>query len=102
MTARAIVETDFMQDGIRVAISPRPNRLIVWAGSVTVKETTPEMAPDSDMWLPLDRESGRALYEALADHFGHSGNDNRALRRDYDAERARVDRLIGHITKEKP
>ena len=37
------------------------------------------------------------IYEALADYFGHSGHDTRALRKDYDAERARVDKLINNL-----
>ena len=41
-------------------------------------------------------DNARAIYEALADYFGHAGHDIRALRKDYDAERARVDKLIHH------
>jgi hypothetical protein len=38
--------------------------------------------------LPFD--SGRALLDALTRHY-HGADDTRALRRDYDAERKRVD-----------
>lgn len=48
--------------------------------------------------LRLEEEDARAIYEALADYFGGSGHDTRALRKDYDAERARVDRLIEYAT----
>lgn len=54
--------------------------------------------PDANP-LVLDSEAARALYEALADHFGHSGHDIRALRKDYDAERARVDKFIQAVLK---
>lgn len=49
--------------------------------------------------LQLDEDEARAVYEALAEYFGGTGHDTRALRRDYDAERARVDKLIGHLTR---
>lgn len=48
-------------------------------------------------WLQLTEEEARAIYEALADYYGHAGHDTRALRKDYDAERARVDRLINNL-----
>jgi hypothetical protein len=38
----------------------------------------------------------RALLEALIRHY-HGAEDTRALRRDYDGERARVNQLIGHL-----
>jgi hypothetical protein len=38
----------------------------------------------------------RALLDALTAHY-HGAEDTRALRRDYDAERGRVDRLIEHL-----
>lgn len=49
---------------------------------------------DDKAWLYLDEEVARAIYEALADHFGHTINDVRTLRRDYLDERARVDKFI--------
>lgn len=49
--------------------------------------------------LPFD--SGRALLEALVRHY-NGAEDTRALRRDYDAERKRVDeqnKIIGDIAR---
>ena len=49
--------------------------------------------------LPYD--TGRALLDALTRHY-HGADDTRALRRDYDAERARVDKqsaLIGDVLR---
>lgn len=42
----------------------------------------------------LDDNMGRALLDALTRHY-HGAEDSRALRRDYDDERKRVDRLAG-------
>lgn len=68
--------------------------------------------PDDDRLLPddlaeratlrIEEEEAHALYEALGDYFGHGGASTQALRRDYDAERKRVDRLIDHLTSVKP
>ena len=46
------------------------------------------------LWLPA--ELGRAVLDELAGHYGGTG-EVRTLRRDYEAERARVDNLIGHL-----
>lgn len=46
--------------------------------------------------LHIEESVAKALLEALAEHFGGTA-DTRTLRRDYDAERARVDRLIGKL-----
>jgi hypothetical protein len=46
--------------------------------------------------LALDDITGRALLDALMRHY-HGAEDTRALRRDYDAERARVDKLTDAI-----
>lgn len=54
--------------------------------------------PDVKPTLRLGAEEARALLDALTVHF-HGAEDTRALRRDYDAERGRVDRLIGHLAK---
>lgn len=48
--------------------------------------------------LRLTEEEARALYDALGDYLGHAGASTQALRRDYDAERKRVDRFIDHLT----
>jgi len=50
--------------------------------------------PPAQKLVIYDEEVLRALYEALADHFGGSGHDTRALRKDYEHEKGRVDRLI--------
>jgi hypothetical protein len=49
-----------------------------------------------DPTLRLGHEEARALLDALAARF-QGAEDTRALRRDYDQERGRSDRLIGHL-----
>lgn len=46
--------------------------------------------------LMLQDAEARALLDALTRHY-HGAEDTRALRRDYDAERKRVDDLTGHL-----
>lgn len=47
--------------------------------------------------VDVPTEMARALLDALAQHFGGTG-DVRQLRKDHDAERARVDKLIGTLS----
>ena len=46
-----------------------------------------------DCVLVVSEEHGRALLQALVEHF-QGADDTRALRRDYDHEKQRVDRLV--------
>lgn len=48
--------------------------------------------------LTLDNDAARALLGALTRHY-EGAEDTRALRRDYDGERKRVDLLIGHLAE---
>ena len=99
-TARAAIEADWMRDGVKIAARLNPQQIIRW-GEVSVSTAHPDdpaAAMPEDAWLHLPNDVARALYEALADHYGHSGHDTRALRKDYDAERARVDMLIKFAT----
>lgn len=101
MSSKARVEFDPRAFGLRVAIQRDHGgaREVVQWEPVAVRRHAPDEyhEPSDADWLRLPEDDFRALYEALADHFGHSGNDTRALRRDYDAERGRVDKLIGHL-----
>ena len=104
-TARAHVEFDPGFGGLRVALLPNPETLIRWPhGQIRqhLSENQPAVVDEdteTSPWLRLDESLARALYESLGDYFGHSGNDTWALRKDYDAERARVDKLITHLTR---
>lgn len=103
MTTKAHVEQDWMRDMIRVAVrqeSPGAVQALLFAatGVRLIEPDAGYTVPQEDEWLDLPEDAARAIYEALADHFGSPSNDTRALRRDYDAERARVDKFIAHLT----
>ena len=107
MTTKAHAEFDPQMLGVRIHVRREnggPAQGLHWAPVVVsqITEATADRLLDDDVWLRLPEDDARAIYEALADHFGHSGNDTRALRRDYDAERGRVDRLIAHLVSVKP
>jgi|SRR5436189_4793210 len=102
MTTRARVEFDPVGHGLRLAVQRdhggQTRQLVTFKPTVTTYEPDGS-EPAANGWTPLDEDDARAIYEALADYFGHSGHDTRALRRDYDSERGRVDLLIKHLTK---
>lgn len=107
MTSRAHVEFDPTSFGVRIAVTHGGGRegpitqVYQWEPLVVRTYDASEGAtePNAADWLRLPEEDARALYEALAEHFGHAGHDIRALRKDYDAERKRVDTFIEHLTK---
>lgn len=88
--------------GVKIAVQRQraeggnPSVMLGWTQPHVKVVTEAGIEPDNDSWLRLSEEDARAIYEALADHYGHTGHDTRALRRDYDAERARVDKLLGY------
>jgi hypothetical protein len=96
---RARVESVYMHDGVKIAVAD-DHVVYIWPTSMTVRERSEATAvvADDDIWLRIDEDAARAMYEALAGYFGGAGHDTRALRKDYDAERARVDLMIGHLT----
>lgn len=98
MTSRAHVQIDPCTFGVRLAVSRvQPSgsgSVLTWERpGVRVIEEIGAVAT-GDEWLQLEEDDARAIYEALAQFFGGAGHDTRALRKDYDAERKRVDRLI--------
>lgn len=98
MSTRAKVEWDPRLRGVRLAVG-RDGGYLTW-GQTGCQPYDPEGAQHGpEGWLTLDEDDARAIYEALADWFGHSGHDTRSLRKDYDAERRRVDNLIAHLTR---
>lgn len=101
MTSKAHVEYDPYIGGVRLAVRREgagPGALLQWEQPTLVTVVEGPAEPGQATWLRLDEEDARAIYEALADHFGHAGHDIRSLRKDYEAERARVDRLITYAT----
>lgn len=59
---------------------------------------SPDAEPEPSMLLPVPALA--EFYIALGEMFDH-GAGTTSLRKDYDAERARVDRLIGIIGREQ-
>lgn len=100
MSAKAYVEADFMYDGVKIALvlhrTDTSSQVMTW--SPTVQELGHDTAAPDDAFLRLSDTAARALYEALAAHYGGNLIDATRLRKDYDAERARVDVFIRHLT----
>lgn len=96
-TARAIVERDFR--GVRLAVSPGGDHVYLWPQSHVVKSLDEGTGMPSDAWLPLTEDTARAIYEALAEHFGLVGSTAllKAQNESLGIERGRVDKLIGHL-----
>lgn len=103
MKSRAYVETDLQMMGVKLAVlrgEPPHSQIVTWEQPNVVRlDEDLAASPPEATWLRLHEDDARAIYEALADYFGHTGHDIRALRRDYESERGRVDKLIDHITK---
>lgn len=97
MKAIAYVRDDILLRGVQIAVSPDGERVRAFGPTTDLLEVADGCEPDRAAWLHLRMDEARALYEALAEHFGHAGHDIRNLRQDYNAERARVDRLIGAV-----
>ncbi len=72
-------------------------RSIGGEGGITISDYPLNAAPPlNELQMRIPEDIAKALLEALAEHFGGTG-DTRTLRKDYDAERARVDRLVNHL-----
>jgi hypothetical protein len=102
MTTKVYVESDFIFDGIKIAVVLRQSvdsaQVMIWTTAVQeVDRAEAAMVPD-DAFLRLPDDTARALYEALSAHYGGNVVDATRLRKDYDAERGRVDAFIRHLT----
>lgn len=101
MTTRAFARDDIEMGGVRIAVVRETNgtrTALTWQPQ-TARVLIEDAAEHPEDWLRLHEDDARAIYEALAEHFGHTGHDIRSLRRDYDTERRRVDQFIEHLTK---
>jgi hypothetical protein len=99
MTARALVQPDFARDGVAIMLgrSTPSGTQVVMPMDVVWRHNDPYVAlPDDGTSLRLPEDIARALYDALAAHFGGT-SDVQTLRKDYLAERQRVDKLIGYL-----
>ena len=103
MNARAFVQNNFVFRGIDVFLGfdTDAGMLIVRPdgnGDDTYEEAVPAGASPANNApsLRLRDDLARALLDALAVHYGGTG-DTRTLRKDYEHERGRVDSLISHL-----
>lgn len=95
MTVQAFISDDYVGMRVRIAIvqdfgAGRPSHILRHAASghhewVELGEDAPV-----EPTLTLSTHEAVAVLDALTRHF-HGAEDTRALRRDYDAERRRVD-----------
>src|ERR1041384_2185262 len=95
----AVSHRDFPLNALRVGLGRRTAEgwLVVSGLDDTGPTITTVGEHEGGPLLSIPEDAARALYDALAAHFdGTSGA--RQLRRDYDAERKRVDRFIDHLT----
>lgn len=104
MTARAFAQDSWETDGVKVAIKPTRNSIMLWDDFPTIQTYDPETASsptvDENVWLHLPQDTGRALYEALDRYYGGSAKEG-DTRADLLHERKRVDHFIGVVTKKE-
>jgi len=111
---RIYIADDFMGSGIKISIvrehtdhsqlaGPRCERTILRISddpSGRHAHRWEEVSNDGRVVEPtlrLDEETARTLLDVLTRHY-QGAEDTRALRRDYDHERKRVDQLVGSLT----
>ena len=103
---KAHVEYDPMGFGVRLAVSKwqteGESTVLLWQPVIGKRVRRDEALPadsltEGSTWLRLDEEDARAIYDALGRYFGGSP-DALNVRKDYEAERARVDVFIKHLT----
>lgn len=95
MTIKARVIYDPQRLTSRLVISNDKGRVITWEDGAPWWTESQGEATHLD--LGTDESIARAMYEALAEHFGGTAVNALQLRKDYEAERARVDRMIGGL-----
>jgi hypothetical protein len=96
-----MVEPDFIVDGVAIHLAQKTDagKLVVAPLDVNALQML-VVAPGAEgpgPMLRLEDGAARALLDALARHYGGTG-DFSTLRADYLAERARVDRLLAYLT----
>lgn len=103
MSARVHVREDYVRDALEFFIieDSTNGRAQFFADGTVEWHPLDEVAAMTEprASLTLREDHARALLQALLRHY-QGGDDLRALRKDYDAERARVDRLIGAFIPE--
>lgn len=106
MSTEAHISVDYVSQGIKVIVIRRNGdrvEILKDLGSNTTfsvwEAVDPNTQAPSEIRVPAD--VAKALLDALLDHY-RGGHDARQLRKDYDAERARVDLFIKHAIGIQP
>lgn len=95
---RVAIQGDVMIDGIRIGILSKGDVRMYATGFDEHGRLTwaawpdPAASPPGDATMALPDDVARALMDELVRHY-HGASDTVALRRDYDHERGRVDKL---------
>jgi hypothetical protein len=99
VTWRVAIVPDALVDGIALQIveSGGGHTQQLWFGSRSMQTVEPGNAMPSPS-LTVDDELGRALLDALAEHYGHTSG-GRQQRADFEHERRRVDKLVDHLMR---
>lgn len=101
MSARAYATTDYARRGVAIYLTGErhygsgPVTAIGQPTEIVMTDIADEGAV-AEPTLRLPDDMARALLDALSAHYGGT-TDMRSLRKDYDDERRRVDRLIGYL-----
>lgn len=97
---RTTVRYDPGSDVLRVVVGRQNGQFVEYLKSIdsasggTIRSCDQhESVQLSEVELRITEDVAKSLLEALAEYFGGTG-DTRQLRKDYEAERARVDKLI--------
>jgi hypothetical protein len=101
VTARARVEDDLTMDGVAVyLVDGQPgHRLVAEPVDLTFRSIGADQGPHVQApTFRLTDGIARALLDALTAHYG-GAPELQTLRKDYDAERARVDRMLDHLIR---
>jgi hypothetical protein len=101
MTWRAHIDgsSDFFLRSTRLILvddHPDGSYTVLREGGTFTRITDGSVAAEGDIGFTVPSDALHALLAALSRHLGAVEHPE-ALRRDYDAERRRVDRLIGHL-----
>jgi hypothetical protein len=101
MSDRAFVQPDFFRMGVSIYLVQKVGDQRFAVGQpvelVMREEETGAVGIQQEPTLRLPESMARALLDALSAHFGGTG-DMQTLRKDYLAERVRVDKMIDHLT----
>lgn len=92
-------ERDEVGIAVRLGSNGHEVQYLRWvAPAVATIAEGSQAGPDDDAELRLPIDTARAIHEALSRFFG-GAPESVSLRKDLDAERARVDKLIDYATR---